>query len=102
MTRKPHIVLHGGFHKTATSHVQSMLARNSKMLEREGIRYVHHRDTRKRLTVPVQCNVYNALGMDWDPKISDEELREMTGAFLAELCAESPKRLILSDENMAG
>ncbi len=102
MTARPYIVLHGGFHKTATSHIQSMLARNSKMLERESISYVHHRDTRKRLTVPVQCNVYNALGMDWDPKTSDEELREMTGAFLAELCAERPKRLILSDENMAG
>lgn len=102
MTARPYIVLHGGFHKTATSHIQSMMARNAKMLERTGVQYVHHRDTRKRLTVPVQCNVYNSLGMDWDPKISDEELREMTGAFLAELYAENPKRLILSDENMAG
>lgn len=102
MTARPYIVLHGGFHKTATSHIQSMMARNSKLLERAGVQYVHHRDTRKRLTVPVQCNVYNSLGMDWDPKISDEELRAMTGAFLAELYAENPKRLILSDENMAG
>ena len=102
MTARPYIVLHGGFHKTATSHIQSMMARNSKLLERAGVQYVHHRDTRKRLTVPVQCNVYNSLGMDWDPKISDEELREMTGEFLSELYAEKPKRLILSDENMAG
>ena len=102
MSQRPYIVLHGGFHKTATSHVQSMLARNSKMLERAGVHYVHHRDTRKRLTVPVQCNVYNSVGMDWDPKISDEELREMTGAFLSELLSAKPGRLILSDENMAG
>jgi hypothetical protein len=102
MSARPQIVLHGGFHKTATSHIQSMLARNSKMLEREGVRYVHHRDTRKRLTVPVQCNVYNKLGMDWDPKISDEELRGMTGAFLTEIAEGNPDRIILSDENMAG
>ena len=102
MTARPYIVLHGGFHKTATSHIQSMMARNAKMLDRAGVHYVHHRDTRKRLTVPVQCNVYNALGMDWDPKISDAELRDMTGAFLSGLYEQNPKRLILSDENMAG
>lgn len=102
MTDRPYIVLHGGFHKTATSHIQSMLARNSKTLQKAGVHYVHHRDTRKRLTVPVQCNVYNKLGMDWDPKISDEELLEMTGAFYEEVLEDRPKRLILSDENMAG
>lgn len=102
MTRKPHLVLHGGFHKTATSHIQSILARNSKMLEREGVHYVHHRDMRKRLTVPVQCNVYNSVGMDWDPKISDEDLRGMTVAFFDELLGQGAERIILSDENMAG
>ncbi|MEO1140185.1 MAG: hypothetical protein AAFW87_12085 [Pseudomonadota bacterium] len=102
MSAPPYIVLHGGFHKTATSHIQSMLARNSKQLERAGIKYVHHRDTRKRLTVPVQCNIYNKLGMDWDPKISDAELKEITTGFFDELVADAPKRIILSDENMAG
>ncbi|WP_420557170.1 hypothetical protein [Roseovarius sp.] len=102
MSRRPQIVLHGGFHKTATSHIQSMLARNSKMLERTGVHYVHHRDTRKQLTVPVQCNVYNKIGMDWDPKISDAELAEMSRAFLTEISKGNPKRIILSDENMAG
>lgn len=102
MSRNPYIVLHGGFHKTATSHIQSTLARNEKLLRRSGVHYVHHRDTRKQLTVPVQCNVYNAIGMDWDPKISDEELRAMTGAFFNSITENAPKRLILSDENMAG
>lgn len=102
MTKRPYLVLHGGFHKTATSHIQSMLARNSKMLDRAGVHYVHHRDTRKRLTVPVQCNVYNQLGMDWDPKISDEELAAMTSSFLGELEESGAERIILSDENMAG
>lgn len=102
MSVRPRIVLHGGFHKTATSHIQSMLARNSALLAAAGVHYVHHRDTRKRLTVPVQCNVYNKLGMDWDPKISDEELQQMTGTFYRELLEGGPGRLILSDENMAG
>ncbi len=99
---RPRLVLHGGFHKTATSHIQSLLARNSGLLERKGVQYVHHRDTRKRLTVPVQCNVYNAIGMDWNPKISDDELHEMTGLFFDELISKGGERLILSDENMAG
>ncbi|MDR9392842.1 MAG: hypothetical protein RI571_00805 [Roseovarius sp.] len=102
MTGPPRFILHGGFHKTATSHVQSMLARNSKTLARAGVHYVHHRDTRKRLTVPVQCNVYNAVGMDWDPKISDAELHEMTAVFFGELLETGAQRIILSDENMAG
>lgn len=102
MSRRPYIVLHGGFHKTATSHIQSLLARNSKMLERAGVHYVHHRDTRKKLTVPVQCNVYNQLGMDWDPKISDEELLKMTAAFFEDLDTDTSRRIVMSDENMAG
>lgn len=102
MSDRPYLVLHGGFHKTATSYLQSVLARNVGPLERAGVHYVHHRDTRKRLTVPVQCNVYNQIGMDWDPKISDTELAGMTRAFFDELLAAGPGRLILSDENMAG
>ena len=102
MSSAPHVVLHGGFHKTATSHIQSVLARNSGMLERAGVHYVHHRDTRKRLTVPVQCNAYEKLGMDWDPKIPDAELAEMTGAFFDEVLGTGAERVILSDENMAG
>lgn len=99
---RPTLVLHGGFHKTATSHIQSLLARNAKMLDRAGVHYLHHRDTRKRLTVPVQCNVYTSVGMDWDPKISDAELSEMTCAFFDEVLDTKAGRVIISDENMAG
>ncbi|WP_306113002.1 MULTISPECIES: hypothetical protein [unclassified Roseovarius] len=99
---RPTLVLHGGFHKTATSHIQSLLARNAKMLERSGVQYLHHRDTRKQLTVPVQCNVYTSVGMDWDPKISDVELAEMTSVFFDEVLDTKAGRIILSDENMAG
>ena len=93
---RPELVLHGGFHKTATSHIQSLLARNSKMLARSSVDYLHHRDTRKRLTVPVQCNVYTNIGMDWDPQISDAELARMTAAFFDEVLATSAGRVILS------
>ncbi|MEM9911106.1 MAG: hypothetical protein AAF922_10015 [Pseudomonadota bacterium] len=96
------MVLHGGFHKTATSHIQAILGRNSKRLLREGVFYVNHRNTRKRLTIPIQCNVYNALGMDWDPKISDAELHALTANFFGELYSTGARRIILSDENMAG
>lgn len=102
MKERPYVVLHGGFHKTATSHIQSLLARNAKLLQRSGVSYVHHRDTRKRLTVPVQCNVYQTLGMDWDPKISDEELTQITASFFSDVFRENATRLIVSDENMAG
>ena len=102
MSARPQIVLHGGFHKTATSHIQSILARNAKMLERNGVHYLHHRDTRKRLTVPVQCNVYTSVGMDWDPKISDQELAKMVADFFDEVLAVEANRIVLSDENMAG
>ena len=98
----PYIVLHGGFHKTATSHVQSILSRNAKMIRRSGVQYVHHRDTRKQLTVPCQYNTYIKLGMDWDPVISDEELAVTTGAFFRDLAKEGAKRIIISDENIAG
>ncbi|MEL7013509.1 MAG: hypothetical protein AAFO72_09530, partial [Pseudomonadota bacterium] len=102
MTAKPYIVVHGGFHKTATSHVQSTLARNSKMLERAGVHYVNHRDTRKRLTVPVQCHAYLTLDIGWTPKITESELGQMTGVFLDEVTESGATRLIFSDENMAG
>lgn len=102
MTARPAIILHGGFHKTATSHIQSVLARNAGMLERNGVRYVHHRDMRKRLTVPVQYNAYDKIGMNWKTKISDEELHRMSTAFFAELTAGAPGRIILSDENIVG
>ncbi|MEL6410578.1 MAG: hypothetical protein AAGK67_00030 [Pseudomonadota bacterium] len=102
MTQDPYIVLHGGFHKTATSHIQSTLARNSKQLQRAGVSYVNHRTTRKRLTIPVQCNAFEKIGIGWDPKISDTELTQMTAEFFDEVLLSKPERVIVSDENIAG
>lgn len=98
----PYVVVHGGFHKTATSHIQAMLNRNSGHLEKRGVTYVHHRDTRKGLTIPTQINAYEKLGLDWSPRISDAELATLSRAFFEPLIDRAQPRIILSDENMAG
>lgn len=98
----PYVVLHGGFHKTATSHIQSVLGRNEKMLRKGGITYVHHRDTRKELTVPCQLHVYEEQGLDFRTKYSADELKSKTRAFFEDIMAKAPRRVIMSEENMAG
>ena len=98
----PYVVLHAGFHKTATSHIQAVLGRNEKMLRKAGVAYVHHRETRKDLTVPCQLFVYEAQGLDYRTKYTETELRARTGAFFDAVLAGDPRRVILSEENMAG
>lgn len=96
------VILHGGFHKTATTHVQGILKRNENYLARQGVRYAHHRLTRKEFTVPVQLNGYLHLGIPRRRKIDDAGLRAMTTAFFKKLSKGGPDRVILSDENFAG
>lgn len=102
LKNRPIVAIHGGFHKTATTHIQGILKRNEKQLLQQGIRYVHHRVTRKNFTVPVQLNCYANLGVPRRRVICDEALREMTSTFFANLTNEGSERLILSDENFAG
>lgn len=97
-----HVVIHGGFHKTATSHLQSLLDCNRPYLAECGVNYVRHRDTRKRYTIPTQVNAYEKIGLNWSPRISDTELRHRAGVFFKELMERGLDRIILSDENMAG
>lgn len=101
---EPYVVFHGGFHKTATSHIQSMLNRNSGYLDRRGVLYVHHRKTRKELTVPCSLYVYEQKGMDFRTKYTQTELDQKTSAFFGNLYDQKspPDRIILSDENLAG
>ena len=101
---EPYVVLHGGFHKTATSHIQSMLGRNAGYLKKQGVLYVHHRDMRKELTVPCQLYVYEQKGMNFRTKYTAAELAEKTGAFFDGLIGKKDRidRVILSDENLAG
>ncbi|MEM9499653.1 MAG: hypothetical protein AAGA28_17140 [Pseudomonadota bacterium] len=104
MKDEPHVILHGGFHKTATSHIQSTLNRNAGFLRKRGVVYVPHRLTRKEFTVPCQLYVYNQSGMNYRTKYNEEELREKTKAFFSGAVSpeDRPERVIISEENLAG
>lgn len=99
---EPYIVLHGGFHKTATTFLQKSLQRNGGRLARAGIHYVPHRDLRKEFTVPCQQNAYQAIGIQRKTVIDDPTLRKMTEQFFQPIKEKKPQRIILSDENLAG
>lgn len=98
----PYTVLHGGFHKTASTFLQRILHRNQGYMRKQGVYYVHHRDMRKEFTVPCQLNAYMHAGVHRKTVIDDDMLRGMTQEFFAPIAAERPHRLILSDENLAG
>ena len=98
----PEVVLHGGFHKTATSHIQSVLNRNSKLLMRNDVFYVHHRETRKRLTVPGQLKAYENIGLRFRTQYSQDELNALTEKYFEDILSGGCRRIIISDENMAG
>jgi len=98
----PYTVLHGGFHKTATTFLQKSLQRNKGRLLREGTYYVPHRDLRKEYTVPCQQNAYQAIGIKRKTVIDDPTLHKIAEKFFKPIKAKSPERIILSDENLAG
>ncbi|WP_371226084.1 hypothetical protein [Roseovarius sp. 2305UL8-3] len=98
----PYVVVHGGVHKTATSYVQSILQRNAGKLRKNGVHYIHHRDTRKDYTYPCQLNGYEKLGLGFRRKYSDAELAKEAKKFFKKVKAKPGERIILSDENMPG
>lgn len=98
----PYVVVHGGVHKTATSHIQAILQRNAGRMRKEGVHYVHHRDTRKDYTVPTQLNGYEKIGLDYKTKVSDKDLARKSRKFFEGVGAGPGERIILSDENMPG
>lgn len=102
MTGLPEVIVHGGVHKTATSHIQSLLQRNAGRMRKHGVHYLHHRHTRKEFTVPCQLHGYGTLGMDFNRKYTEAELRNTTSQFFREIEAKPGERIILSDENMPG
>lgn len=99
---EPHVVVHGGVHKTATSYIQSILQRNAGRMSKSGVHYVHHRDTRKEFTYPCQLNGYEKLGLNYRTKFPDDKLRKQTRKFFKKIGAKRGDRIILSDENMPG
>ncbi|WP_281967281.1 hypothetical protein [Roseovarius nanhaiticus] len=98
----PYVVVHGGVHKTATSHIQSILQRNAGRMRKSGVHYVHHRDTRKEYTFPTQLNGYEKLGLDYKTKMPDDLLAQKARDFFDGIGAGPGARIVLSDENMPG
>ncbi|MEB8389295.1 hypothetical protein OO012_18880 [Rhodobacteraceae bacterium KMM 6894] len=98
----PYVVVHGGVHKTATSHIQSILQRNAGRMRKSGVYYVHHRDTRKEYTFPTQLNGYEKLGLDYKTKYPDDVLAKKAKNFFKGIGAGPGERIVLSDENMPG
>ena len=98
----PFVVVHGGVHKTATSHIQAILQRNAGRMRKRGVHYVHHRDTRKKYTFPTQLNGYEKLGLDYKTKVPDALMAQKAAQFFDEIGAGPGERIVLSDENMPG
>lgn len=98
----PYVVVHGGVHKTATSHIQALLQRNAGRLGKRGVHYIHHRDTRKDYTYPCQLNGYAKIGLGYRTKVSDKEMKKRAKAFFRKVKSGPGERIILSDENMPG
>jgi len=98
----PYVVVHGGVHKTATSHIQGILKRNAGRLRKHGVHYIHHRDARKEYTFPTQLNGYEKLGLNYKTKVPDDMLARKATDFFKSVGAGAGERIILSDENMPG
>ncbi len=99
---EPYVVLHGGFHKTASTYLQRILQRNKNFMDKRGVYYVPHREMREQFTVPCQRNAHQHTGFPRKKFVDDETLREITRKFFDPIVERAPDRLILSDENLAG
>ncbi|MCK0094492.1 hypothetical protein MWU60_02820 [Yoonia sp. F2084L] len=99
---EPYTVLHGGFHKTASTFLQKSLQRNKGKLAKSGVHYVPHRHMRKQYTVPCQQNAYQAIGIRRRTVVEDAQLRQIASDFFEPVTSDPPQRLVLSDENLAG
>ncbi|MEQ8897681.1 MAG: glycosyltransferase family 2 protein [Roseovarius sp.] len=95
-------VLHGGFHKTATTYIQKLLEDNEAWLGGQSVYVVPHQKLRKHVTFPSQLDAFRQLKISRRTKFSEEELQGFADAFFAEPLALRPKRMILSDENLPG
>lgn len=96
------VVLHGGFHKTATTYLQRLLEDNEDRLGAQSIYVVPHLKLRKHITFPSQLDAYKALKIHRRTRFSEEELQGFQDAFFKEPLAARPARMILSDENLPG
>ncbi|MEM1363910.1 MAG: hypothetical protein AAGF94_19805, partial [Pseudomonadota bacterium] len=95
-------VLHGGFHKTATTYLQRLLEDNEEWLGAQSVYVVPHLKLRKHITFPSQLDAYKKLKIKRRTQYSEAELQGFQDAFFKEPLAFKPTRMILSDENLPG
>ncbi len=95
-------VLHGGFHKTATTYLQRLLEDNDALLGKDSVYVVPHLKLRKHITFPSQLDAYKKLKIHRRTKFTEEQLQGFTDAFFKEPLERKPARMILSDENLPG
>ena len=86
------IALHLGAHKTASTFIQNVLARNAATLRGEGVGIVPHAELRRNVTAK--------LGRVGDKR--RDAKRHDAERFLETVLAQPVRRLILSEENLIG
>ncbi|MEL7282632.1 MAG: glycosyltransferase family 2 protein [Pseudomonadota bacterium] len=99
---KTRAVLHGGFHKTATTFLQRLLEDNDAWLGSQSVYVVPHLKLRKHITFPSQLDAYRKLKIWRRTRFSEDELQEFQDAFFKDPLKARPARMILSDENLPG
>ncbi|MEL6992110.1 MAG: glycosyltransferase family 2 protein [Pseudomonadota bacterium] len=95
-------VLHGGFHKTATTYLQRLLEDNEEWLGAQSVYVVPHLKLRKHITFPSQLDAYKTMKIKRRTRFSEEDLQGFQDTFFEEPLACKPARMILSDENLPG
>lgn len=97
------IALHAGFHKTATTFMQSVLEGNAKNLLRDGTEVVSHQHLRSKYTRAAQNYAYGQIGINKTTSISQAEFETAATNFFAGMEHDgSTRRLLLSEENVMG
>lgn len=94
------IWLHLGVHKTATTYTQRLLLANQTTLEQRGIVYIHHRQTRRELTIPIQT--YNGQSFEHDMRQGIDKLLEAPVHYFKAIGSANARVVLLSDENLLG
>jgi len=89
------IALHLGVHKTGSTYLQAALQSCAPALAGQGVRVVPFEDLRRAYTMRAWARP------DRDPD-ANAESRRAADAWLRDVLADRPARLVLSDENLLG
>jgi len=94
--------LHLGFHKTASTHIQRILDHNQRHLRPFGTYVVPHKRLRNKYTRVTETFANQQIGMDYGEPMTREEYDALAVDFWEGVPFERFKRVILSEENVAG